>query len=387
MRLIPLIYSGATNQGSGGGGGGGGSGFPPSWGSVPPLGSWHGIYQPFNFAYDSQGQLVWQPLRDYNEWLGRPANIVTVGPLMTGSGNDTWDAIAGGAGTSDSTWSGQLDELNPNRAFNPSYWPVSLPIVFPLTGVPRSHSNRRDRSTGQWGRPGIWQEIASGTYDVYYQRLFRRLATKCGVIGRDPSTVVIRWCAEANGDWHPHSVGPDKANFVTAWRRCMDIMRAAVGDVLGVGKSFLIEFGPSAHLRFGDGNSERLWNIYPGDAWADICGLGIHDHVGITTQADWDQYLTYPVSIAGNRFEGILDWFDFGVSRNKLVGTSEIESNYNPRTHFPKTQNMDVMWRTGFERVRQRYDGRFVYFIYLWNSDSALIRADGWGEPYRRLYR
>jgi hypothetical protein len=37
--------------------------------------------------------------------------------------------------------------------------------------------------------------------------------------------------------------------------------------------------------------------------------------------------------------------------------------------------------------VRRRYDGKFVYFIYLWNGDSALKRADGWGEPYRQLYK
>ncbi len=362
-------------------------GWVRGWGARPPLGSHHGIGQPFNVAYDSQGQLVWYPLRDYNNWLGRPANIIKVWPLMSGSGNDTWDAIAGGAGSSDTTWSGQLNELNPNRAFDPSYWPVSLPIVFALTAVPRSHSNAWNSSTGQWGRPGIWQEIASGAYDTYYQRLFRRIATKCGATGRDPITVVLRWCWEANGDWYPHSIGPDKANFIAAWRRCMDIMRSAVGAVLGAGKTFLIEFGPSGHLRFGNGSSERLWNVYPGDDWVDICGLGIHDQVGITTQADWDEYLTYPASIAGTTFDGMQDWFDFGASRNKWLGTSEIESNYNSRTYFPKTQNMDVMWRTGFEILRQRYPGRFVYFIYLWNGASALKRADGWGEPYRLLYR
>jgi hypothetical protein len=373
-----------STSGSGGGGSVEPQGAPPGWGPRPQLGSWHGIGQPFNFAYNGQGQLVWQPLRDYNEWLGRPANIVKVWPLMSAATN--WDAIAGGAGSSDTTWGGQLNELNPNRAFDPAYWPVANPIVLALTGVPASHSNAQN-SNGTWGRPGIWQEIVRGDYDVYYTRLFRRIATRCGQTGRDPRTVVIRWCWEANGNWYPHSIGPDKANFVAAWRRCMDLMRSAVSAVLGAGKSFLIEFGPAGHLRFGNGGSERLWNVYPGDDWVDVCGLGIHDQLGIRTQADWDKYLRHPTTIAGTPFEGILDWFDFGASRNKWLGTSEIECNYVDRTYFPKTQNMEVFWRTGFEVVRQRYASRFVYFIYLWNGDSALKRADGWGEPYRLLYR
>ena len=382
--------AGSVGGSPGGGGSGGGSApsWPAGWGERPALGSHHGIGQPFNFAYDNNGNLVWQPLRDYNQWLGRPSNIVKVWPLMSGSGNDTWDAIAGGAGQSDTTWSGQLNELNPNRAFDPAHWPVSKPIVLALTAVPRSHSNARNSSTGQWGRPGVWQEIAAGAADAYYRLLFRRLATKCGQTGRDPRTVVLRWCWEANGDWYPHSVGPDKNNFVAAWRRAMDIMRSAVGAVLGAGKTFMIEFGPSGHLRFGNGGSERLWNIYPGDDWVDICGLGIHDQIGIASIADFDRYLTYPATIAGTPFEGIHDWFDFAVSRGKWVGTSEIESNYVSRQYFPKTQNMDAMWRLGFEaKVRLRYQGKFLYFIYLWNGNSALKRADGWGEPYRLLYK
>lgn len=387
VDAVDWLADPAGSQSSGGGGSGGGGGtMPVAWGSVPPLGSWHGIGQPFSFAYNNQGQLVWQPLRDYNAWLGRPANIAKVWGNTTRTGCPNWDAVAGGAGSSDATWAGQLNEVNPNRAFDPTYWPIANPIVIALTAVPWSHSNHWTGSS--WGRPGIWQEIARGDYDLYYTRLFRRIAYRCGQTGRDPRTVVIRWNWEANGDWYPHSVGPDKANFVAAWRRCMDIMRNAVGAVLGAGKSFLIEFGPSPSLRFGSGpSSERLRNIYPGDEWVDICGLGIHDNVGIKTQADWDRLLRYPANVNGVTIEGYLDWFDFARSRNKLVGTSEIESNYHSRQYFPKTENMSVMWTTGFETLRQRYAGAFAYFIYLWTGDSMLKRADGWGEPYRQLYK
>jgi hypothetical protein len=378
----------AVPTGGGGGGGGGGTevGWPEGWGARPALGSHHGIGQPFNTSYDNNGNLVWYPRRDYDGWLGRASNIGKVWCNL-GNGSATWDEVAGGAGSSDALWAGQLNETNPNRALDPTWWPREWPFVFALTAVPKSHQNAQNSSTGQWGRPGIWSEIARGDFDVYYERLFRRLAYKCGQTGRDPRTVVLRWCWEANGNWYQHSIGPDKANFIEHWKRVMGIMRSAVGSVLGAGKSFMIEFGPAGHLRFGNGASERLWNIYPGDDVVDICGLGIHDQLGITTQADWDKYLYYPTTIAGTSFEGIIDWFDYATSRRKWLGTSEIESNYIARTYFPKTQNMDVMWRTGFERVRQRYDGRFVYFIYLWNGDSALKRADGWGEPYRLLYK
>jgi len=383
-RILPILGR-ARNPASGGGGGGGDGGAPPGWGSVPPLGCWHGIGQPFSFAYNNQGQLIWQPLRDYNAWLRRPANIAKVWGNTTTTGCPNWDAVAGGAGSSDATWAGQLNEVNPNRAFDPTYWPIANPIVIALTAVPWSHSNPRTGSS--WRRPGIWQEIARGDYDLYYTRLFRRIAYRCGQIGRNPRTVVLRWNWEANGDWYSHSIGPDKANFVAAWRRCMDIMRNAVGAVLGAGKTFLIEFGPSKQLRFGSGSAtERLWNIYPGDDWVDICGMGIHDNVGIKTQADWDGMLRHPALLFGEPQEGILDWFDFGESRNKWLGTSEIESNYEARTYFPRTQNMHVMWTTGFEPVRQRYGSRFLYHIYLWTGASALNRPDGWGEPYRQLY-
>lgn len=380
-------------EGSGGGSppvSGGGT-WPAGWGDRPARGTHLGIGQPFSFSYDGNGNLVWQPLRDYEAWLGRKADIAKVWPNSAstggaGTGWVDWDAIGGGANAADSFFGGQLDEVNPKRALDPTYWPVTLPVVLALGAVPVSHQNSQS-STGQWRRPGIWSEIARGDFDLYYQRLFRKLAYKCGQIGRDPRTVVLRWCWEANGNWYPHSVGPDKASFATAWRRCMDIMRSSVAAVLGAGKTFMIEFGPAGHLRFGNGASERLQNIYPGGDWVDICGLGIHDQVGITVQADWNQYLTYPATIAGTPFEGIHDWFDFAVAQGKWVGTSEIESNYNARQYFPKTQNMSVMWTSGFELLRKRYDGKFVYCCYLWTGDSHLKRTDSWGEPYRLLYK
>jgi hypothetical protein len=360
--------------------------WPPAWPAKPALGMFHGIGQPFGDWGNGK-----TAVQLYNEWLGRPANIVACWcNSSSSSGWKDFDGIAGGAGDADTTWSGQLNETNPNRALDPSYWPVTSPFIFPLGAVPYSHQNKQN-SSGQWTRPGIWSEIARGDFDVYYNKLFRRLAYRCGQIGRDPRTVVIRWCWEANGNWYPHSVGPDKANWISAWRRVMGIMRSAVGSVLGAGKSFMIEFGPAGHLRFGNGASERLWNIYPGDDVVDICGLGIHDQVGITVQADWDKYLYYPATIAGTPFEGYIDWLDYGVSRGKWVGTSEIESNYvaTPDGYFPKTNNMSVMWTTGFEPLRRRYLDKFLYCAYLYNgyTQSYLHAQPTWSDPYKQLYK
>ncbi|MEM4417907.1 MAG: hypothetical protein QXD32_07610, partial [Nitrososphaerota archaeon] len=367
---------------------------PPSWpwGSPPPLGSLHGIGQAFNDA--GNGQVATQV---YSSWLGRPANIAGAWALMGQGYNDTWDHIAGGSGNDDTTFAGQLGGLswsNIGRGLTPSYWPVTAPLVLMLSGVPVSHQNVK--SGNSWTRPGIWQEVRQGNFDIYYQRLFRRLAYRCGVSGRDPKTVVIRWCWEMSGTWYPHSVGPDKSGFIEAWKRTMGIMRASVSAVLGAGKSFMIEFSPDTALRFGSESGERLWNIYPGDDVVDIVATGIHDRDvpaaqgghPINVQADWDKLLRYPASAAGQTVEGLIDWFDFGVSRGKWVGTSEIESNYlSHDTYFHGPTNMQVMWTTGFEPLRQRYAGKFLYFIYLWNSYSRMNgdRAN-WSQPYKTLY-
>ncbi len=356
---------------------GGQSSWPAGWGPRPPLGSHHGLGQAFNLPNSN-----WQPLTQYNNWLGRPANIAKAWALASGPNMDSWDDVAGGAGDDITVFTGQFNDPNPQACFNNNIWPVNLPVVLACYCVPDHSSFRNVTNYTTWRNPSIWSEIKTGTYDTFIRRMWRRLAYRCQYSGRDPRTLVIRFCHEANGNWYPWSIGPDKQSFIDGWRRCIDLMREEFRNVLGQSApSPLIEFGPARHLRFGAGSSERLWNIYPGDDWVDIVGLGIHDHTGITIQAHWDAMLT-----KSGDMEGIREWFDFGASRNKWLGTSEIECNYEPRQYFPKTENMNVFWTTGFEPLRQRYDGRFLYFIYLWWTPSYLIRPDGWGEPYRQLY-
>ncbi|MCS7050254.1 MAG: hypothetical protein NZL87_01420 [Thermomicrobium sp.] len=363
--------------------------WPSGWGQRPQLLSHFG---PGLLLPDSSyGQQMW------TQWInffgGRVPDVVA--GLGIGS-QATWDDIAGGAGSSDTTFSGQLSNY-PNY-FNPSIWPANKPVVLYLGGVPYSHHNYNS-STGQWRNPSIWVNIKNGDFDVYYRRLWRRLATRCGSSGRDPNTLVIRWCGENNAWWKPDSIGPDKQSFIDGFRRTIDLMRQEVGNVLGPGKTFMVEFGPTFHLAFGQGPSvERLWNIYPGDDWVDVIGMGIHDYKGMAVQQDWDAMLVKN-NYLGQWVEGMRDWFDFGASRNKWIGTSEICSNVNtyPPSNpiHPRTQNNHVFWTNGFEPLRRRYDGRFLYFCYMFvggdrNRTDALVtqpwQPDGWGEPIRLLY-
>lgn len=366
--------------------------WPQGWGSMPALKSHFG---PGLLLPDSSyGQQKW------NEWInffnGRVPDIVAGLGLASTA---TWDDIAGGAGTSDTTFSGQL-------AYYPSYfntqiWPANKPVVLYLVGVPYSHRNVwQEGGATRWRDPSIWSNIKNGEFDVYYRRLFRRLATRCGQTGRDPNTLVIRWCGENTAWWKPDSIGPDKQSFIDGFRRTVDIMRQEVGNVLGQGKRFLIEFGPTFHMTFGQGPAvERMWNVYPGDDWVDVVGMGIHDHKGMRVQQDWDAMLVKN-NYLGDWVEGYRDWYDFGASRNKWLGTSEICSNVNtyPPTNpiHPRTESNTVFWTNGFEVLRRRYDGRFLYFCYMFvggdrNRTDALVtqpwQPDGWGEPIRLLYK
>ncbi|MDW8341673.1 MAG: Ig-like domain-containing protein [Geminicoccaceae bacterium] len=362
--------------------------WPAGWGPRPPLGSHLGlglvVNNPWNGGIPGQ----------FRDWLnGREPNIAAA--LFAAPA--TWDDVAGGAGTSDTTWAGQLTDND--RWLRHEWWPRDRPVVIYLVGAPYSHRNYNP-STGQWRSPSIWAEIKTGTYDAYYRRLWRRLATRCGQQNRDPNTLVIRWCGENTANWKPDSIGPDKQSFIDGFRRTIDLMRQEVGNVLGAGKTFMVEFGPTMHLHFGQGPTvERLWNVYPGDDWVDVIGMGIHDYKGMTVQQDWDAMLVKN-NYLGQWVEGMRDWFDFGASRNKWIGTSEICSNVNtyPPTNpiHPRTQNMHVMWTNGFEPLRRRYDGRFLYFCYMWvsgdrNRTDALVtqlwQPDGWGEPFRQLYK
>ena len=120
----------------------------------------------------------------------------------------------------------------------------------------------------------------------------------------------------------------------------------------------MIEWGPALHLRFGANaynwsklDGARLWDTYPGDHVVDICGLGIHDHIGVKSTADWNGFLRGPwnrnrnADLLGGHpgegptlaMDGILDWYEWSAARNRWLGTAEIEMHYEPAPYFPRT--------------------------------------------------
>lgn len=369
--------------------------WPEGWGSRPSVGTHIGLGNPFG------GQL-----EAYHAWMGKPSTAVKVWPNSRAI--SSWDDIAGGLDDDPYRWSGQLDETNIKRALDPSAWPRTLPVVMALYLVPLSHSNAWSKASSNWMRPQIWQEIAAGNYDVYFQRLFRRIARRCSVTGRDPRTLVLRLAWEANGDWYPHAIGPRVAEWKSAFGRVVTIMREACMAVFGQpGQWCMVEWGPAMHLRFGTnaynwGNlaGARLWDAYPGDAVVDICGLGIHDHIGIRSAADWTKMLRGPHNLQRNTgpggtpnpsdttgaMEGILDWFEWAAARNKWLGTSEIEFNHDVRPYFPRTEDHVSAWN-GMHAVMQQFSGRFVYRLYLaWTPTYMWSRPGNWGIREKELY-
>jgi hypothetical protein len=347
------------------------SGWPAGW-TVPSLKSYHGIGQAFNYW---GGLYVFQR---YDQWLGRPTNVATV---WAEQNVPDWDSLAGGAGPDDTTWSGQINMWNITKALDTSLWPADRPVIICITGLPATHAVRL--SNNQWQNANSWQRVANGEFDVYYTRLFRRLAYRCQQAGKPANKVIIRFAWEMNGTWYNHAVGSDKAGFIAAWQRIVTLGNAAVAAIMGSGKRFLWEFGPSYQLRFGNRTSERLWNIYPGDAYVDIVSLSLHDNIGIKSSADWQRLLEYDKN---NQLEGLHPWFDFARSRGKPVGISEMSFNHTAKQYFPVTENPEAAW-AGFETLRQRYIDAFLYFVYLSDSYTSMFDRGSWGEPYRQRYK
>lgn len=363
--------------------------WPDGWGPRPRMRSHFGPSQihtvDSSCATHSYGVSVWNQWVSFFERVPDIIGCMGVWPIPL-----TWDDIAGGAGSDPNVFSGMLTGVRP--WFCTNFWPADKPLLIFVPSVPEnSQFHNRNRQTGVWRNPSIWSEIKNGAYDWVFQRLFRRIARRCAVTGRDPKTLVLRFAAEMNGDWHPWSVGPDIQSFIDGWRRCIDIQRQQFELEFGASVTHpLIEFGPSQPIRFGSGSSQRMWNIYPGNDWVDIIGLGIHDQIGVQRQEDWDYLVRYRPG-----WEGMIDWFDWADTTGKWLGTSEICSNVSTYQWFPRTERNDIFWN-GFEAIRRRYPNKWLYIIYLFiagdrNRTTAPAsqpwQPDGWGEIIRQMYK
>lgn len=363
------------------------------WGQRPRMGSHFGPSQIFKVNHacqvQSYGNNIW------NQWINffeREPDIVS--SLSIGwdlSTRDSWEDIAGGPGTSVGTFAGQLYGCAP--LFCTNWWPADRPIQFVLGVVPENAQAHNKWNKGPWRNPSIWFEIKRGDFDAAYRLMWRRIAHRCVSTGRDPRTVAIRMAHEMSGDWFPWSVGPDKQSFIDGWRRIVDIMREAFDEIAGPGKYPLIDFSPDRALRFGNQVGERLWNIYPGDDYVDIVGIGFHDTRGVKTQEDWDMFVRYNPQY---KTEGWLDWMEFGDSRGKWLGTGEIAIQVNSYSYWPRTERPDIWWN-GFEALRRRFPGRWLYTIYMF-TDGDHTRTNNvatrpwnqlgnWGEPMRQMYK
>lgn len=116
--------------------------------------------------------------------------------------------------------------------------------------------------SGVFVNGGTWAAAARGDYDSHWLTLGQRL------VATGQADAVLRGAHEFNGDWFNYRVSSaDVSNFVTAWRRWVDIMRSVPGQ------HFTFDWNPTIGteaLRHPD-------DAYPGDAWVDHIALDVYD--------------------------------------------------------------------------------------------------------------
>jgi hypothetical protein len=109
---------------------------------------------------------------------------------------------------------------------------------------------------------GSWAQAAAGAYDQYWQQLGTRL------VARGQADAILRGAHEFNGDWFHYKVTQSQIpNFVTAWRRWVNIMRSIPGQ------QFTIEFNPV----LGNEQLNHPDDAYPGDAYVDHIAIDFYD--------------------------------------------------------------------------------------------------------------
>jgi Glycosyl hydrolase family 26 len=100
--------------------------------------------------------------------------------------------------------------------------------------------------------------IASGAWDDYF-RMFARSVAASGLI------VYIRHAHEMNGDWYPWSRDP--ADYVTAWRRMVDIFRKEGAK----NAKFVFSVNPSVWVPDEEFKAS-LQDYWPGPEYVDFLG-------------------------------------------------------------------------------------------------------------------
>ena len=319
---------------------------------------------------------------EYETWLGVESDVFAA--FTNDAYMDTWDDIAGGAGGDVTTFAGQIGSGSYQFWTSRTAWPANKPWIISSLGiVPKSHSNEWNGSS--WGRPGIWGEISNGNYDIYYQRLFARLANMIQLDGRDPELVAINMAHEMTGNWYPWSIGTDVSGFKTAWQRIVGIARDEFAKV-GNGKSPLFIWRPSPVRRFGSTwNTLNLWDAYPGDAYVDVVGLSVHDKTGISSTSDWNAYLN--TGTAPDNQEGFKTFFDWAVANTasgiKLCVPEWSFNKTDNLPYFPATTDPTAAFN-GFRDWLALYGSRVLFAVYMNSSSTTkIVPSSTWSQPYK----
>ena len=141
------------------------------------------------------------------------------------------------------TWAG-MDALSKNGLLYRGT-PPSIHRVFSLPLIPSDHSS-------------TLQDGAAGKDDQY----FRSFAEQLVQGGQQKATLRIGW--EMTGDWFAWNGQKDPTNWVLAYRKAVDAMRAVPGQ----------QFTFDWNIQLGFADPEPL---YPGDAYVDIIGVDYYD--------------------------------------------------------------------------------------------------------------
>jgi hypothetical protein len=117
--------------------------------------------------------------------------------------------------------------------------------------------------TGIFIQGGSWAEAAQGAYDEHWRTLGERL------VATGQEDAILRGAHEFNGDWFHYRVTQEEADdFVTAWRRWVDIMRSVPGQ------AFTFDWNPIIGTQYLIPHAE---DAYPGDEYVDRIALDVYD--------------------------------------------------------------------------------------------------------------
>lgn len=243
----------------------------------------------------------------------------------------------------------------------------------------------------------IWRRVAQGEFDIYFETFYARLARMLTAHGRDTRLICLDIQPEMTGDWKRFNPGPDIRAYKDAWRRIVDIIRAQFTRH-GRGRPLVMwrpsawaEFGPKWHNNtWANYVRERpnVWDAFPGEDWADVVGIDLHNPNSLSTYDQWLSYITADRTTgAKDGPQTLFDWI-VANTRRTMIGLSEWGYYDRPPGWGGWTAVADpnnaFMWT---KRLFDRYGDRMLFALYTsWAqftsvaSFNAAIKAQ-WRTP------